>query len=221
MKPISILVAVWFCACSCVSVPKLPTLDSIVADSAPRHLVSVIYFRGDVDTPSAVSIVQAISSAQSDGTEVIVLEINTGGGEVDSAWKIIKAIEDSKIPVVCVADLQAASAGFYILETCHVRLMTPHTSLMLHQPARKGVVPGGGRAEDWMNVAQQLKAMHEAMVLHISKRLKVDAEFVKQKTSGSLEWWLNTDEALKVGAVDRIVESTTKVVNSYQKKGRL
>ncbi len=105
----------------------------------------------DLDGPLGVAtaeyLIDGIKAAADDGTELIILRIDTPGGLVDPTRDIIQAILASPVPVVSYVSpggARAASAGTYILLASHVAAMAPTTSLGAATP----VSLGGGDADD-------------------------------------------------------------------------
>src|SRR5699024_3411147 len=86
-------------------------------------------------------VVRGIETAEADGAELIVLEIDTPGGLMESTRGIIKTILGSDVPVVTYVTPQgarAASAGTYILYGSHVAAMAPATHLGSATPVQMG-----------------------------------------------------------------------------------
>ena len=102
---------------------------------------------GPLGIATAEYLIDGIKAAANDGTELIIIRIDTPGGLVDPTRDIIQAILASPVPVVSYVSpggARAASAGTYILLASHVAAMAPTTSLGAATP----VSLGGGDAED-------------------------------------------------------------------------
>ena len=82
------------------------------AQDAP--LVFRVPVTGTVDMGLAPFIERAIREAEGAGVSVVVLDIDTPGGRVDSAERIADAISDSGVPVYAFVNRRAFSAGALI-----------------------------------------------------------------------------------------------------------
>ena len=82
------------------------------AQDAP--LVGRVPVTGTVDMGLAPFIERAIREAEGAGVSVVVLDIDTPGGRVDSAERIADAISDSGVPVYAFVNRRAFSAGALI-----------------------------------------------------------------------------------------------------------
>jgi ATP-dependent Clp protease protease subunit len=130
----------------------------------------------------------------------IFLEIDSEGGEVDAGFALTKAIEASPVPVICIVDGQAASMAFYVLQSCDVRAMTPRSSLMMHQVTLIGAI----KASNIKALQKQIDTYNKAMVGQCAAKMKLTSAQISAKIADG-DWWMGTDEALEVGAIDSVV----------------
>src|SRR6516162_11961251 len=74
---------------------------------------------------------RAIEQARQTNADAVLIELRTPGGLVDSTRSIIEKILSSPVPVivyVAPTGANAASAGFFILESADVAAMAPGTN---------------------------------------------------------------------------------------------
>jgi len=194
-------------SCSCAPIQPVSVQE-------PKGFkVAKAFFHDEINEESAGKTIEFLHQAPLNGFDVVVIEWNSPGGEVLSGFELAKAIEDSIIPVVCVVDGQADSMAFYILQSCHVRLMTRRSMLMVHK-ARIGGAPS---IDPIVNANRKilLDALNFAMAEHITERMCITRDELLEKIS-VLDWWMNWEDALKVGAVDGVVRSTKDVIEWYK-----
>ena len=118
---------------------------SAVAQSPTANRSGVILtLNGPVTPPVAQYLAREIEAASTANKDLVIIEIDTPGGLVDSMKTIIKAILASDTPVATFVSPQgarSASAGLYIMYSAHVSAMAPATNTGAATPVEIGGAP--------------------------------------------------------------------------------
>lgn len=96
-----------------------------------RNRAVILDVKGVIGPPMADYLIKGINAAQ-DTAGLIILEMNTPGGLVQSTFEINEAILTSKVPVVTYVfpiGGQATSAGTYIMYASHLAAMAPSSTV--------------------------------------------------------------------------------------------
>ena len=104
----------------------------------------ILTLNGAVTPPAAQYLEREIMAASDAGREIVIIEIDTPGGLMDSMKTIIKAILASDTPVATYVSPQgarSASAGLYIMYSAHVSAMAPATNTGAATPVEIGGAP--------------------------------------------------------------------------------
>jgi len=126
----------------------------LASSAALASTVVKIRLDDTIQPISAEYIDRAIEHARQTNADAVLIEISTPGGLVDSTRNIIQKVLASPVPViiyVAPTGANAASAGFFILESADVAAMAPGTNTGAAHP----VVLGGEKMDDVMKAKME------------------------------------------------------------------
>lgn len=140
-------VAVQFGALCAILFAGFAMLATAQAESSATPAEGVILsLNGPVTPANAGYLAREIRAASAAHKELVLIEVDTPGGLVDSMHVIVKAIRASEAPVVTFVypeGARSASAGLYIMYAAHVSAMAPSTNAGAATP----ITLGGGADE--------------------------------------------------------------------------
>ncbi len=108
----------------------LAGLAALPVAGADTPVVRLVEFQGPVTAISAHRIFRAIDDAAAAGDSLVLIELDTPGGGLETANDIVKKILSSEVPVavwIGPSGAHGASAGFFILIAADVAAMAPGT----------------------------------------------------------------------------------------------
>ncbi len=120
-----------------LSFERTPDAAAQSASQSNSPVVRVIELDSTIDIVSARFLKRAISSANDDAVEVVVIELDTPGGTLDSTRDMVTTILESEVPVVVFVSpegAQAASAGTFISAAAGLLAMAPATNIGAASP---------------------------------------------------------------------------------------
>ena len=104
--------------------------------------VYIVPIRDEISTPVTYLVRRAIKQAMEAKADVIILDMETNGGRLDSTEEIIKALENFKGLTVTYVNRKAFSAGAFISVATQKIYMAPQSVIGAAAPILMG--PGGG-----------------------------------------------------------------------------
>ena len=131
-----------------------------VTAGAQTQIVYRVPVTGVIELGLAPFVGRAIREAEAAGASAVILDIETPGGRVDAAQKIVKAISQSSIPVYAFVNLHAWSAGAMIALAADSIYMGPVSSIGAATP----VIGDGKKASEKIVSAMrgEFRALAEA-----------------------------------------------------------
>ncbi|QOG12117.1 NfeD family protein [Arcobacter sp. FWKO B] len=174
---------------------------------------------GPISVASAQYIKDGIDYASALNSELIILELNTSGGLLDSTREIIQSITASKIPVavyVSPKGSHAASAGTYILYSSHIAVMAPGTNIGATTPVS---MFGFSFSKDDENViTMQNKALTDATayIKSLAELRQRDVNWAIKSVQEGVS--ISAIEALELGVIDMIADNIVELYTQLDQK---
>jgi len=172
-------------------------------DIYSRLLEDRIIFVGEPVQAGMVNsiVAQLLFLEKKDPDKDIIMFVNTPGGEVYSGMAIYDVMQYVKCDVSTICVGLAASMGSVILAggTKGKRYSLPHSKIMIHQPL------GGAewQATDIVIQAEEILKVKNMFIDLMAKHTGQKTETVANDMERNK--WMNADEALKYGIIDKII----------------
>jgi len=193
------LIFLLFLALSVLAVQPVRALSGANAqDDSP--LVIVLDAEGVVAPAMQEYIQRGLGIAENRNADLVILQLDTPGGSIDTMNNIVQEIRDSRIPVVVYVSprgAMAASAGTLITMAGHASAMAPETIIGAASPV-------GGQGEDLGETlkAKEVEAL-KATVRTLGERRSEEAVALAESAIEEAKA-ASANEALEAGLVDFI-----------------
>jgi membrane-bound serine protease (ClpP class) len=175
------------------------TVAAAAATRGPR--VDVLTLDG-VISPVAVRLVEsAIERARADGSQALVIRLDTPGGLERSMRSIAQRILNAEVPVVVYVaptGARAASAGVFITLAAHIAAMAPATNIGAAHPVAVG---GNVDKETLRKIENDAAAFIRTLALERGRNADWAEKAVRESVS------VTEREALKLRVVDLVADS--------------
>ena len=171
-------------------------------------LVLVMTADGPVTPAMAGYIERSLEIAVEENASLVILELNTPGGQISLMNEIIQVIRASEIPVVVYVTprgAMAGSAGTLITLAGHASAMAPETAIGAASPV-------GAQGEDiGETIATKEKEILRATARSLATRRPPEAVALAEDTIETAKA-ASADEALAVGLIDFIANDRTDLL---------
>lgn len=164
-----------------------------------------VYLWGVVDDKSAREVVSKFLLLDADKPgEEIKFYINSPGGVVTSGMVMYDMMRMMKSPVSTICMGLAASMGSILLSggVKGKRFIYPHGEVMIHQPSLGGYIQGVSK--DLEIQAEQTRRVKEIGATILAENCGKTVDQVM--TDFDRDYWMNAQEAIKYGIVDKLIE---------------
>jgi membrane-bound serine protease (ClpP class) len=174
--------------------------DANAQTDAP--LIIHLTANGPIAPAMAEYLARGIERAEDENAELLLLQLDTPGGTIDSMNVMVKDIRASDVPVVVYVaprGAMAASAGAVITLAGHVSAMAPETSIGAASPV-------GGEGEDLGETLEaKQKNILKATVRSLTINRGEDAVRLAEEMIETAEA-VSATEAMEVGLIDFVAE---------------
>ncbi|MBG9944502.1 nodulation protein NfeD [Brevibacillus formosus] len=155
---------------------------------------------------------RAFADAQKQQADLVILHINTPGGEVNAADQIGQLIRQAPMHVIAYIDNQAFSAGTYIALNANEIIMTPGSSMGAAAP-----IDLAGNAADikfisgWSNKMKAAAELNNRNPDVARAMVEIDTEFPGLKPKGTV-LSLDAQQAKQLGYADDVVSNKEELL---------
>jgi len=170
--------------------------DSVSADGSS---VLVIEIDGNIEPLTADRIARGIDEARGKGASLVIIQLDTPGGLLESTREIVEEILESDIPVavfVGPAGARAASAGTFIAAAANFAVMAPGTTIGAASP----IASDGGDIPPTLE--KKISADTSAFIRSIAQARDRNSEALENTVLKSTAY--SAEEALELGVIDLI-----------------
>jgi membrane-bound serine protease (ClpP class) len=205
-------------------------------------LVYVIDIRTEIGGGLSTYIKKGIQKAEQANADAIIFDVDTPGGRVDSAVKIVRSIQDTQIPTIAFVNRQAISAGAMISAACDQIVMTSGATIGDTAPVDSQGNEAGEKAVAYIrgtirSTAERQGRNPDIAEAMVDKRLvlvrlengdiiklRPEEYFSEQEVGTQMQVLcgvgellnLTTRQALEYGFVEAQAESLTELIAQYQ-----
>lgn len=187
-----------------------------VAQSAPSAQSAATVVRvpisGMIELGVAPFVARALSEAAESGAPAVIIELDTPGGRVDAAWKIIDDLRDAEVPTYAYVNRRALSAGAMIALATDRIYMRPGSTIGAATP----VTGEGEKAPEKMVSAMrsEFRALAEERGLDplVAEAMVDESIEVPGVSEAGRLLTLTTEEATALGVADAEVRDLIELL---------
>ncbi|MDH3733202.1 MAG: ATP-dependent Clp protease proteolytic subunit [Gemmatimonadota bacterium] len=168
---------------------------------------------GTIELGLAPFVARSLTEAEAAGASAVILDLDTPGGRVDAAWKIIDDVREADIPVYAYVNRRALSAGAMIALAADRLYMRPGSTIGAATP----VVGDGQKASEKMVSAMrsEFRALAEQRGFdpRLAEAMVDESVEVEGVVDAGKLLTLTTDEAIELGVAHAEVEDLADLLN--------
>ena len=185
------------------------TLAATPAQTAAPHVL-VLRAVGPLTPAMAEYLERGLATAERQGDEAVVLQLDTPGGSIDLMNRMVQAIRGSATPVIVYVSPRGAiagSAGTVISLAGHALAMAPETAIGAASPV-------GPQGEDLgQTIEAKVKEILKATVRGLANRRGPEAVALAESAIESARA-ASAEEALQAGMIDVIADDVQALLTA-------
>lgn len=215
---------------------------SMISSAQDDALVHIVNIRDEIGSGIMTYIQSGIKRAETANADAIIFDVDTPGGRVDSAQKIMDAIQDTKVPTIAYVNRQAISAGAMISIACDQIVMTSGGTIGDSAPVSIEGEEAGEKAVSYIRGTIQSTAERQGYNPHIAVAMVEKKRVLVRLEDGTIESYrpdiyegkrqngvamevisaegelltLTTDEALAYGFAHGHAETIEELLTMYR-----
>jgi len=181
--------------------------------SEDKNAVYVINIDGAINPIVAKYIEKSISRASESGAQCLIIQLDTPGGLDTSMRNIVKAMENSSVPVIVYVSpsgARAASAGVIVTLASHIAAMAPGTNIGAAHP----VNIGGQQVDKDMRAKIENDAV--AYIKGLALKHGRNADWAEKAVRKSVS--ITAEEALSLKVINYIAPDLTNLLQKIDGK---
>jgi membrane-bound serine protease (ClpP class) len=186
-------------------------LTAVVSESrgsTGAPVFDVITVNSAVTPAAAKYITRSIQAAYDQGSDGLIIRLDTPGG-LDLAMRdIVKELLNARIPIIVYVSpsgARAASAGVMITMAAHIAAMAPGTNIGAAHPVAMGI---GGKMDETM--AKKVENDAVAYVRGIAEKRNRNADWAEKAVRKSES--ITADEAKRIKVIDIVAKNIQELL---------
>ena len=166
----------------------------------------IVNLDDDIIGPNVVDWGQELRMLEeADDVEEVTILINSCGGEVYAALSLydtIKQVASKKLVKGVVGGIAASAASMIVLQAATLRLASPHSTLMIHEPAQwVGEAQTKGQMEDnKAEIDRIARIVYGIMGVRMGKTIEEVDKLLSRR-----DIYMGVEKAKEIGLIDEIL----------------
>jgi len=132
----------------------------------------------------------------------IKIFIDSYGGAVYQCFGLLSIMKASETEIHTIVTGCAMSCGFMMLICGHKRFAYPLSTPLYHQVSTGFM----GKLKDMEESVEETKRLQKSIEDITFDRTNITRKRLKEVFKGKFDWFMSSDEALKLGVVDEIID---------------
>ncbi len=186
-----------------------------------------VHLVGEITADSVSELETKLREAQRSGQKEIPLVIQSEGGSMYDALKIVDMIITSPVPITTIVRGYAMSAAVMLFSCGKKRVIGPHASLMIHNVSSTFME---GKLADIKVESQEMQRLNDEMCTIMSDNTGKRKDYFKKRLEKNTDVYMSPQEALQCNLATHIgdarlhtniiVESSIEIVE-YSKRRKV